>query len=301
MPHNFFTLPAEIRNQIYRNLFTSKHDGTRVTPDVEGSRRQNGLTDGLLNLHDSLPLLRTCQYIHEEATSILYGDNVFTFDDRPHGVKENKINGFNLTLPWCDYVTILRWMSNIGSSNRTKICHLRFVFTTGKYIPCPEEPTIVRGPVYPTGGGANGICDALELLSHNHNLCTLDICFGHRGLFDKVDHFCEMFAITHPYPRKLVTRLGLFKGIKEIRTLLLTKEDFEKENEKGDQEEEEEEEENGKGEDWGSIYFRHYQRARSKFEPLRAQMEAANPKMREAKRFGTRYGFINEPKDQRGS
>ncbi len=80
---------------IYKVLFLSPHEANIVTPDPERTRKANGLEDRALHLTESLSLLRTCQQIHEEASTVLYGSNVFTFDDSPHGMKIYTIPGFD--------------------------------------------------------------------------------------------------------------------------------------------------------------------------------------------------------------
>ena len=70
MPYTFFTFPPEVRNMIYELLFVSKHPEKLLTPDPVGSRKSNGLLDRTIRAPDSVALLRICQHIHEEATSV---------------------------------------------------------------------------------------------------------------------------------------------------------------------------------------------------------------------------------------
>lgn len=83
MSPSFFILPPEVRNTIYEFLFENDHSEKLIAPDPDGSRHRNQLKRP--NLSNCLPLLRTCQRVHEEAVSVLYGSNVFVFSDQPHG------------------------------------------------------------------------------------------------------------------------------------------------------------------------------------------------------------------------
>ena len=83
----FFHLPPEIRNQVYSILFLSDHKWHLITPNVPLSLlppESDLWPYRPVGISDSLSLLRTCQQAHEEATAILYGRNIFQFDDKDH-------------------------------------------------------------------------------------------------------------------------------------------------------------------------------------------------------------------------
>lgn len=112
MPLSFFTLSSKIRNMVYEFLFVNDHPENLITPDLNGSRYRNQLRR--LNLSNCLPLLRTCQYVHEEAVSVLYGSNVFAFSEQPHGDDRLEIIGFDFSVQRCDFVTMYGFFSRIG-------------------------------------------------------------------------------------------------------------------------------------------------------------------------------------------
>ena len=62
----FTDLPPELRNTIYRYLFTSKIKNVKIPP-----------VKGVSNLCKSAQFLRTCKLVHNEGCSVLYGENTF--------------------------------------------------------------------------------------------------------------------------------------------------------------------------------------------------------------------------------
>ncbi|KAK8110616.1 uncharacterized protein PG998_007073 [Apiospora kogelbergensis] len=97
-PMSFLTLPREIRNNIYQNLFVQSQDINcyRVWFTTSGRHRRRLAREGAavpdccgrrdygcpthwearLRPHGTA-LLRTCRSVHDEGTEILYGRNVF--------------------------------------------------------------------------------------------------------------------------------------------------------------------------------------------------------------------------------
>ncbi|KAF2822736.1 hypothetical protein CC86DRAFT_457940 [Ophiobolus disseminans] len=66
-PKGFADFPPELRNSVYRHVFV--RDGSLQIPQrSEGS-----------GLGQSAQFLRTCKLVHNEACSILYGENTFAF------------------------------------------------------------------------------------------------------------------------------------------------------------------------------------------------------------------------------
>ncbi len=62
----FSDLPPELRNSIYRYLFTSKDKDIRIPASKGGDK-----------LCRSSQFLRTCKLVHDEGCSVLYGENTF--------------------------------------------------------------------------------------------------------------------------------------------------------------------------------------------------------------------------------
>jgi len=134
MTYTFFSFPPEVRVQVCKVILISPHREKLVTPDPSRTRKVNMLKDMSLRLTDSPALLRTCQQIHEEATSVLYGLNVFHFDDEQHGLKTLDVPGFDRTLRWCDFITIYAFLSLIGHHNTPEISHLKLQFESADFI-----------------------------------------------------------------------------------------------------------------------------------------------------------------------
>ncbi|KAL9008636.1 MAG: hypothetical protein Q9173_006258 [Seirophora scorigena] len=76
----FFRLPVELRNAIYRLLVVaplSEATNSRLYRPLCVDHVVFNL--GYFKRDSLLPLLRTCHQIHVEASSVLYGENVFVF------------------------------------------------------------------------------------------------------------------------------------------------------------------------------------------------------------------------------
>ena len=70
-PLGFVTLPAELRNKVYRYLFVTDHV-LQFPADRPGAQKDA--------LKRSSQFLRSCKLVHSEGCSILYGENKFVFD-----------------------------------------------------------------------------------------------------------------------------------------------------------------------------------------------------------------------------
>ena len=214
MPPSFFALPPEVRNKIYEFLFVSDHPEKLITPDPDGSRHRSQLRRP--NLSNCLPLLRTCQYVHEEAVSVLYGSNVFAFSDRPHGTDDMEVIGFDFSVQWCDFLTMYGFFSRIGRRNRPRIRHLRLHFSTLFFIYYLAEAECDQVVRY--CGGANCIGEALELLSSNHNLQSFELVFGRKD--NETPYiFYAMFRGETPF--KLVRIMMQFKNVRRVKDVRL--------------------------------------------------------------------------------
>lgn len=209
-------------------LFASKHAEHLVTPDSARSRKRNNIERYALNIADNLPLIRTCQPVYEEATSILYGENIFDFDDQTHGTESYLVPGFNMSLPWCDFMTMYLFLSRIGSRNRLKIQYLRLGFYTQAFTTYPHERIANIWDGMEGGSGAL-VGDALEFLSQRHNVLRFEIQFGDTKRSRPIDgneHAPSEFIDLFGYNRILPTRLQRFQGIKELRVITPKNIDF---------------------------------------------------------------------------
>ncbi|KAF6228370.1 hypothetical protein HO133_008100 [Letharia lupina] len=213
----FFRLPPEVRNMIYRLLFETAHEDKTVTPDPTGSRRRNNLGHRTLNLSDSLPFLRTCQLVRGEATAVLYGNNVFRFDDHPHNSDEHTMPAFNTSVPYCDYLTMYFFLVSIGKSNREKLQHIHLDFWEATFVRYPEEVGIYGN--LRVNAGASFIGDAVELLAASHNLQTVSVSFHARSLSEE-DKWCHPSAMLDFYIcPKLARKISAIAGIEQFKCL----------------------------------------------------------------------------------
>ena len=216
----FFRLPPEVRNMVYGLLFETAHKDKFVTPDPGGSRRQNNLGQRTLNLSDSLPLLRTCQVVHREATAVLYGNNVFRFDDRPHNVDKHTVPGFKMSLPCCDLLTMYFFLVSIGKGNREKLQHIQLNFSAYSFILYPEE--IRDRQKLDWNAGAGFVGDAVDLLAASQHLQTLSVSFDAAGSpsednylkFSNAHLTMLSFLVLH---KKLAGRISAITGIEQFR------------------------------------------------------------------------------------
>ena len=211
----FLRLPPEIRNMIYGLLFETAHKDKVVTPDPAGSRRQNNLGQRTLNLSDSLPLLRTCQVVHREATAVLYGSNVFRFDDDPHNDDKHTIPGFKMSLPCCDLLTMYFFLVSIGKENREKLQHIHLNFSDCSFILYPEEMS--GGRLLTCEAGASFVGDAVDLLAKSHQLQTLSVSFTSAELLTQNDVPPASVVIFSNPTRKLARKITTIRGVEQFR------------------------------------------------------------------------------------
>lgn len=205
---------------VYTLLFVTKNEDKVVIPDPTGSRRNNGLGGQTLSLSDSLPFLRTCQLVHEEATSLLYGVHIFHFDDTAHHDKDHKVVEFDVVLPYCDYITMYPFLTAIGLGNRRKLRHIQLEFSDEIFVQYPEEAR--NGRIWVMNyhhGGAAFVGDALESLSVDHALQTVSISFNaQQGSLPawRPFHATLFFYVVD---QGLARKLSQISGIKDFKRL----------------------------------------------------------------------------------
>ena len=210
----FFRLPFDIRWMIYKEVFKTPYTDNIITPDPSHHRRQLGRRYGDRTVNYDLALLRSCQQAHEEATSFLYGNNIFYFDDADYGIIEieasahcdycleeasiNRDRPGSLTpdircsdaldgkhyveIPRCDLGSMYDWLDKIGQKNRLKIRHIQICFYGCQFARILGEGHDVDDPLKPAPVGGDLIEKALELLGRGHNLDTFGVSFRQRYL-----------------------------------------------------------------------------------------------------------------------
>lgn len=212
----FFRLPPEVRNMVYGLLFETAHKDKNVTPDPTGSRRQNDLGQRTLNLSDSLPLLRTSQLVHREATAVLYGNNVFRFDDHPHNDDEHTRPGFEMSLSCCDFLTMYFFLVCIGKGNRKKLQHIHLNFSQHDFVVYPDE-VYITWVMLCYNAGASFVGDAVDLLATSHHLQTLSVSFGSAGPLTQ-NKWAPLSELLFFFPGgKLAGKMSAITGIEQFR------------------------------------------------------------------------------------
>ena len=179
------------------------------------SRQIHHYTDRTVNY--DLALLRSCQQAHEEATSFLYGNNTFYFDDSDYGTtkieasahcyycaEEATIQRDNsesiapenqcldaldaldgkhyVEIPRCDLGSMCDWLVQIGRRNRLKIRHIQISFSGCQFARVLGEGHDLDDPLKPAPVGGDLLEKALELLGRGHSLDTFGVFFRQRYL-----------------------------------------------------------------------------------------------------------------------
>ena len=152
----FFHLDLEIREQVYKLYFEVNNGVIEPKANAVWSA-ETGLP------HDRTSLLRTCQTIYAEATTVLYGRHTFRFSDRFDDCVRIHMDGSCTTcsttrkklrkghishtlglscaalspkhrrLPKCSILYASHWMLNIGPRNRALVSHIDITLTCELY------------------------------------------------------------------------------------------------------------------------------------------------------------------------
>lgn len=148
---------------------------------------------------------------------MLYGNNVFRFDDHPHNSDEHTMPAFNTSVPYCDYLTMYFFLVSIGKSNREKLQHIHLDFWEATFVRYPEEVGIYGN--LRVNAGASFIGDAVELLAASHNLQTVSVSFHARSLSEE-DKWCHPSAMLDFYIcPKLARKISAIAGIEQFKCL----------------------------------------------------------------------------------
>ena len=125
-----------------------------------------------------MALLRTCQVIYDEATSFLYASNTFSFDDEWPSDWADAARSILDPYLWSRLATMHGFLKRIKPRNVRKLRHVRLSFESIEFIMNVNQ---WLRPFLPPAGGTCCLGKALDLLSANHNLFTLDLAFIARG------------------------------------------------------------------------------------------------------------------------
>jgi hypothetical protein len=113
----FTDLPPELRNTIYRYLFARKDDFSKLKIPLTGNYPKDTLTK-------SGQFLRSCKLVHNEACSILYGENTFSF----HRHYDTRGPYWEPVPKEIGYQDVLHFLKAIGPENIQYLRDIKFVF-----------------------------------------------------------------------------------------------------------------------------------------------------------------------------
>jgi hypothetical protein len=116
-PRGFTDLPGELRNTIYRYLFARKDKDSRLRIPL----KSNDPKDSLIK---SAQFLRSCRLVHNEACSILYGENTFSF----HRHYDTRGPYWEPVPKEIGYQDVLHFLKKIGPENVQYLRDVNFVF-----------------------------------------------------------------------------------------------------------------------------------------------------------------------------
>lgn len=116
-PKGFTDLPGELRNTIYRHLFARKDKDSRLRIPLRSIDPKNSLTK-------SAQFLRSCKLVHNEACSILYGENTFSF----HRHYDTRGPYWEPVPKEIGYQDVLHFLRTIGPENIQYLRDVDFVF-----------------------------------------------------------------------------------------------------------------------------------------------------------------------------
>lgn len=142
MSSNFFSLPQEIRDQIYELVLLHQE---LIDPWVDGNRRQN-LTPGLL---------RANKAVHREVSSLFYARNRFDFT---MGTPED----------------VASFLGQIGRNNADHIRHICVDFPAFLYLE-PGDVTLEDDSVGILGNIQNGCANLSTLTTSLHSTNSMEL------------------------------------------------------------------------------------------------------------------------------
>ena len=155
-PFPFLRLPPELRYKVYSLVLVAPRP---IWPDVDDWTT--------LETIDGHGLLTTCHLINAEACDILYGKNVFHFDDRLDSVCPDMRHVPNMN-------GIYSFFKDIGNRNRLWLRHISLEFWHSYFL-FYEEEELHQYPDRGSYSRARILGKALQLLAKGHALKSLRI------------------------------------------------------------------------------------------------------------------------------
>ncbi|MCJ1228709.1 hypothetical protein MMC12_005370 [Toensbergia leucococca] len=190
----FMSLSGELRNRVYRLVFTGEH--------VNFLSRQGFCRSG--------SLLRTCKQVYQEGRTILYAENYFIFQ------RDFDKRGQFFERYWSDvgYKDILRFLQMIGPSNIGLLQDIGIAFDDGTPTSCPGTTPDERRYV-----NDDHCIAVLKLLAKHGNLKKIKMGFyGRRQLYRTDTKFIRAISevkaeeVVYGHPRAGLPGAGLWSS-----------------------------------------------------------------------------------------
>ena len=208
--YGFLDFPAEIRNLIYKVLYEAPH--LTITPDWLDLDCYRLCSSKVTKFSASVSFLRTCKQINIEASTILYGRNVFVFED-PES-KQDRLRGPSgqFYIPTGGLANMHSFLKVIGPRNRLQLWHVKLLILYWDIV------YDSKGAPYPCGPGINSedrsFADGLELLADGNHLSALEIGFELVALQDIPFVWCRFFRKKSQ--SRVLRALLKFNGLKSF-------------------------------------------------------------------------------------
>lgn len=221
---------------IYEEVFETPCRGKVITPDPSHFRRGHEPEISARTINSGSGLLRSCRQAHNEGAAVLYGSNVFSFDDHKYYTLTFSVDlckdgrHRDCILARCDYVFMYDWLITIGARNRLRIRHLELglfdsestMTQSTRFIGSKYEEIVIMGGQF--------LRNALQLLASAHHLDTISLSFQpHADPWDpsncisrgiNTDGFLRLFVPEHYSYMRLSTDLkSALSNVKGINKL----------------------------------------------------------------------------------
>ncbi|MCJ1373208.1 hypothetical protein MMC20_004436 [Loxospora ochrophaea] len=218
----FLQLPVELRREVYRYHLVSKKD-TLAPQVVQPAHQHRWSTEVQLSGYGELKvdLLQVCKTIHDEASCVLYGLNIFSFDSKPlccsGGMdtddSENEEAG---NLHDSAVTGMYAFLLGIGRQNRMNLKQVIIRLWDAKMCYCEGERVWQSELLADTSDefeqcGGEYLCKAFNLLSEGHELQMLRLRFY--GQWRKT-LACHFFRPT--YQSEIMRTLQKITGIADL-------------------------------------------------------------------------------------
>lgn len=123
---------------------------------------------------------------------------------------------FNMSVPYCDYLTMYFFLVSIGKSNREKLQHIHLDFSKTTFVRYPEEVGIYGN--LRLNAGASFVGDAVELLAASHNLQTVSVSFDATSVSQKDKWIYSSARLVYFYTcSKLARKISAITGIEQFK------------------------------------------------------------------------------------